>query len=274
MTQSQHDKAERFRALHEGPGAFVMGNIWDAGSAKIVAGLGFQAVATSSGAFANTLGRTDGEISRDEALAHARDVSAAVDVPVSGDFENGFGHAPAYVADTIRLAAESGLVGCSIEDFAGNEQARLYDRAEAAERIAAAAEAAAGVDFPFTLTGRAENFLRGNPDLDDTIARLVAYQDAGADVLMAPGLPDLDAVKAVCGALSKPLNFMVGVPGRSFAKADLEAAGVKRISLATSLYKAALTGFIAAAREANEDGTFAYVETLVGGAELGKLMGG
>lgn len=273
MILSQHDKAERFRALHQGPGAFVMGNIWDAGSARIVAGLGFEAVATSSGAFANSLGRSDGEISRDEALAHARDVSAAVDVPVSGDFENGFGHAPDYVAETIRLAADSGLVGCSIEDFAGNEQTRLYDKAEAAERIAAAAEAAAGVGFPFTLTGRAENFLRGNPDLDDTIARLVAYQDAGADVLMAPGLPDLDAVKAVCDALDKPLNFMVGVPGRSFDKADLEAAGVKRISLATSLYKAALTGFIAAAREAKNDGTFGYVENLIGGGELGKLMG-
>ena len=272
MTTTQHEKAERFRALHEGPGAFVIGNVWDAGSAKIVAGLGFAAAATSSGAFANTLGRTDGEISRDEALAHARDVAGAVDVPVSGDFENGFGHAPDYVAETIKLAAESGLVGCSIEDFAGNEQARLYDKAEATERIAAAAEAAADVGFSFTLTGRAENFLRGNPDLDDTIARLVAYQDAGADVLMAPGLPDLDAVKAVCDALSKPLNFMVGVPGRSFAKVDLEAAGVKRISLATSLYKAALTGFIAAAREAKDDGTFGYVETLIGGAELGKLM--
>ncbi len=272
MTISQHDKAERFRALHEGPGAFVIGNVWDAGSARIVAGLGFDAVATSSGAFANTLGRTDGEVSRDEALAHARQICAAVDVPVSADYENGFGHAPDYVAETVRLAAETGLVGCSIEDFAGNEAARLYDKSEAAERIAAAAEAARSTGIAFTLTGRAENFLRGNPDLDDTIARLKAYEAAGADVLMAPGLPDLDAVKAVCDAVSKPLNFMVGVPGRSFPKADLEAAGVKRISLATSLYKAALTGFIAAAREAKGQGTFGYVENLVPGGELQALM--
>ena len=272
MTSSQNDKAERFQALHEGPGAFVIGNIWDAGSARILAGLGFEALATSSGAFAGTLGRTDGEVNRDEALAHARLVCAVVDLPVSADYENGFGHAPDYVADTVRLAAETGLVGCSIEDWAGNEAARLYDKTEAAERIAAAAATARGLGFAFTLTGRAENFLRGNPDLDDTIARLKAYEDAGADVLMAPGLPDLTTVKAVCDALDKPLNFMVGMPGKSFSKADLEAAGVKRISLATSLYKAALTGFIAAAREARDEGTSGYVDGLVGGAELGALM--
>ena len=273
MADNQRNKAERFRALHEGPGAFIMGNVWDAGSARIVAGLGFEAVATSSGAFAGTLGRADGDVSRDEALAHARAVTAAVDLPVSADYENGFGHAPDYVAETIRLAAETGLVGCSIEDWAGNEASRLYDPMEAAERIAAAAEAAHRVGFAFTLTGRAENFLRGNPDLDDTIARLKAYEESGADVLMAPGLPDLDAVKAVCGALTKPFNFMVGLPGKCFAKVDLEAVGVKRISLATSLYRAALTGFIAAAREAKDEGTFGYVDKLIGGAELGALMG-
>jgi 2-methylisocitrate lyase-like PEP mutase family enzyme len=257
MTTSRNDRVERFRALHQGPGAFILANVWDVGSARVLAGMGFEALATSSGAFASTLGRRDGEISRDEAIGHARAVAEAVDIPVSADLENGFGHAPADAAETVRLAAGAGLAGGSIEDWAGAAEARLYDIGAATDRIAAAVEAARG---DFVLTARAENFLRGNPDLDDTIARLKAYEDAGADVLMAPGLPDLAAVKAVCDALDKPLNFMVGMPGKSFAKADLEKAGVKRISLATSLYRAAMAGLTAAAREAKEDGTFGYVD--------------
>jgi 2-methylisocitrate lyase-like PEP mutase family enzyme len=250
----------------------VIGNAWDAGSARVLAGLGFEAVATSSGAFANTLGRGDGEISRDEALDHARAVVAAVDLPVSADLENGFGHEPDYVAETVKLAAGTGLAGCSIEDFAGNEAARLYERSEAVDRVAAAVEVARASGTGFVLTARSENFLRGNPDLDDTIARLQAYEAAGADVLMAPGLPDLAAIEAVCSALSKPLNFMVGIPGRSFSKGDLERCGVKRISLATSLYKAAMTGLVAAAREARDAGTFGYVDSLIASSELSGLM--
>jgi 2-methylisocitrate lyase-like PEP mutase family enzyme len=257
MADTQSDKAARFRALHQGPGAFILGNVWDVGSARVLAGMGFDALATSSGAFAGTLGRRDGEVSREEAIGHARAVVDAVDIPVSADLENGFGHAPADAAETVRQAIAAGLAGCSIEDWAGAKEARLYDMGAATDRIAAAVEAARG---DFMLTARAENFLRGNPDLDDTIARLKAYEDAGADVLMAPGLPDLDAVKAVCEALSKPLNFMVGMPGKSFAKADLEKAGVKRISLATSLYRAAMAGLTAAAKEAIEKGTFTYVD--------------
>jgi len=272
MSVTQAEKAKRFRALHQGPNAFVIANAWDPGSAKILAGLGFEAIATSSGAFAGTLGRTDGAVTREEALDHARQMTSAVSVPVSADLENGFGHEPGEAALTVRGAAEAGLVGCSIEDWAGNKERRLYDPAHAVERIAAAVEAARKTGFDFTLTARAENFLRGNPDLDDTIRRLKSFEDAGADVLMAPGLPDLDAVKAVCSALAKPLNFMVGVPGKSFAKADLEQAGVRRISLATSLYKAALGGMVAAAREAKDHGTFSYVDRLMPTAELNALL--
>lgn len=211
MTVTQAEKAARFRALHQGPGAFVIANPWDAGSARILAGLGFHALATSSGAFAGTLGRRDGTVGRDEALAHARAVVGVVELPVSADLENGFGHAPEDAAETVRLAAETGLVGCSIEDATGEPDRPIYDAAVAVDRIAASVAAARSVGFEFTLTARSENFVRGNPDLDDTIRRLQAYEKAGADVLMAPGLPDLAAVPGVCAALSKPFNFMRGL---------------------------------------------------------------
>ncbi len=272
MTVSQSEKANRFRALHQGPGAFVIPNPWDAGSARILAGLGFEALATSSGAFAATLGRRDGNVRREEALTHARAVVAAVDLPVSADLENGFGHPPAFAAETVRLAAETGLVGCSIEDATGERDRPLYEIGEATERIAAAVEAAKPLGFAFTLTARSENFIRGNPDLDDTIKRLQAYERAGADVLMAPGLPGLDAVRAVCAALSKPYNFMAGIRGRSFSTAELTAAGVRRISLATSLYRAAMSGLVTAAREAKEQGTFTYIETTMTTPELNGYM--
>jgi 2-methylisocitrate lyase-like PEP mutase family enzyme len=271
MTQTQLDKANRFRALHEAPGSFVIANAWDAGSARILAGLGFVALATSSGASAGVLGRRDGAITRDEALAHARAIVDATDLPVSADLEKGFGDDPKVVAETIRLAAGTGLVGGSIEDAVGPGKP-LFDFAHATERVAAAVEAARKLDFPFTLTARAENFIRGNPDLDDTIRRLMAFQQAGADVLMAPGLPDLAAVRAVCSALSRPFNFMVGIKGRSFSVAELTAAGVKRISLATSLYRAAMDGLVRAAREAREHGTFSFVDTAIPTPELNAFM--
>jgi len=274
MAASQSDKANRFRALHQGPTAFVMPNPWDAGSARILAGLGFEALATSSGAFAGTLGRRDGKVKREEALAHARAVAGAVDVPVSADLENGFGHAPSFAAETVRLAAETGLVGCSIEDATGEKERPLYPFNEAVERVAAAAAAAKSLGFAFTLTARSENFLRGNPDLDDTIKRLQAYEKAGADVLMAPGLPDLAAVKAVCSALSKPYNFMVGIKGKSFTVTELSAAGARRISLATSLYRAAMSGLVAAAQEAKDKGTFGYVDTSIPTPDLNNYMQG
>jgi 2-methylisocitrate lyase-like PEP mutase family enzyme len=269
---SQIDKANRFRALHAAPGAFVVANAWDAGSARILAGVGFVALATSSGAAAGMLGRRDGRITREESLAHARAIVDAVDLPVSADLEKGFGDAPADAAETIRLAGGIGLVGGSIEDATGDPNKPLYDAAHAKERVAAAVEAARKLGFPFMLTARAENFIRGNPDLDDTIRRLQAFEAAGADVLMAPGLPDLAAVRTVCAALSKPFNFMGGIKGKSFSVAELAEAGVKRVSLATSLYRAAMTGLLDAAREVKEKGTLGYVDRTMPTPELNGFM--
>lgn len=274
MAISQHDKAVRFKALHQGPRAFVIANPWDAGSARLLAGLGFQALATSSGASAGILGKRDGRVTRDEALTQSRAIVEATDLPVSADLEKGFGDAPEAAAETIRLAAGAGLVGGSIEDATGDKDRPLYDIGQAVERVAAAAQAARALGFPFLLTARAENFLRGNPDLDDTIKRLQAYEKAGAEVLFAPGLPDLAAVKAVCASLSKPFNFMVGIKGRSFTVADLEAAGVRRISLATSLYRAAMSGLVEAGREIREKGSFGYLDRAVSTPDLYKLMEG
>ncbi|MEP6655830.1 MAG: isocitrate lyase/phosphoenolpyruvate mutase family protein [Betaproteobacteria bacterium] len=272
MIATQDNKADRFRALHHGPRAFVIPNPWDAGSARILAGLGFAALATSSGACAGTLGRRDGQVHRDEALAHARGIVLATDLPVSADLEKGFGDAPAEAAQTIRLAGEAGLVGGSIEDATGDTSKPLYDIGHATERVAAAVEAARALPFSFMLTARAENFLRGNSDLEDTIRRLQAFEKAGADVLFAPGLPDLAAVRAVCAAVSKPVNFMAGIKDKSFSVEALEAAGVRRISLATSLYRAAMTGLLDAAREVKADGTFGYLERCLTTPELNDAM--
>jgi 2-methylisocitrate lyase-like PEP mutase family enzyme len=252
----------------------VIPNPWDAGSARILAGLGFQALATSSGASAGILGRRDGQVLRDEALAHARAIAEATDLPVSADLEKGFGDAPASAAETIRLAAGVGLVGGSIEDATGDKDKPLYDIAQATERVAAAVQAARALSFPFTLTARAEGFLRGKPDLDDVIARLQAFEKAGADVLMSPGLPDLESVRKVCGALSKPYNFMVGIKGKSFTVAELAGAGVKRISLASSLYRMAMTGLVDAAREVKDKGTFGYLDRSLATPDLNAFMQG
>ena len=268
---TQKEKGERFRELHAGPGTFVIPNPWDVGSARILEGLGFQALATSSAAAANALGRMDHGLSREEMLAHARSIVQATDLPVSADLGNGFGDSPETVAETIRLAAEAGLVGCTIEDASADEK-RLYDFDRAVDRIAAAAEAVRALPFPFMLTARAHNFLFSDPSLPETIRRLQAYEKAGADVLFAPGLPDLEAVRAVCSSLSKPFNFMVGIKGKSFPIVDLAAAGVRRISLATSLYRAAMTGLLDATREILTDGQFSFVDRAVVSSELLKLM--
>lgn len=265
MTKSAH-----FRALHDGPGAFVIPNPWDAGSARILAGLGFRALATSSGACAGTLGRRDGRVARDEALAHARAIVQATDLPVSADLEKGFGDAPEEAAETIRRAAGIGLAGGSIEDATGRKDQPLFDFAHAVERVAAAAEAARRLGF--VLTARSEGFLRGKPDLEDVIRRLQAFEKAGAEVLFAPGLPDLAAVRAVCAAVSRPVNFMAGIKGKSFSVAELQAAGVRRISLATSLYRAAMTGLVDAAREVREKGSFGYLERTLATPELNAFM--
>lgn len=268
MSITQKEKAARFRALHDRPGVFVVPNPWDVASARILAGFGFEALATSSAAAACVVGRKDGGLSRDEALAHARMIVNATDLPVSADLERGFGDAPETVAETIRFAADAGLVGCTIEDTTGHQDKPLYDFSLAVERIAAAAQAARTLDFPFVLTARAHNLMYANPSLDETIKRLQAFERAGADVLFAPGIPDLDAVRAVCTALSRPVNFMVGIKGKSFSIVELAGAGVKRISLATSLYRAAMTGFLEAVSEVKNSGQFLFLDRCVSTQDL------
>ena len=272
MSTSQIERAKRFRALHEAQGTFLIPNPWDVPSARMLAGLGFPALATSSAAASNTIGKRDGELTRDEALAHARVIVNATNLPVSADLEKGFGEKPHVVAETILLAAEAGLVGCTIEDSTGNPEHPIVDFQLAVERIDAAARAARSLPFPFMLTARAHNLLYANPSLDETIRRLQAFENAGADVLFAPGLPDLTAVKAVCAAVSKPVNFMVGIKGKSFSVAELTAAGVKRISFATSLYRAAMTGLLNAASEINATGQFSFLDRSLTTPELQKLM--
>ena len=268
----QTEKAERFRALHEGDKVLLFPNPWDGGSARMLESLGYRALATSSAACAATLGRRDGRVTREESLAHCRMIVAATDLPVAADLENGFGAEPAHVAETIRLAAEVGLVGGSIEDATGNAGLPQYDLGLATERIAAAVAAARSLPFPFTVTARAENFSHGNRDLADTIRRLRAYEAAGADVLFAPGLPDLAAVREVCAAVRKPVNFMVGIAGKSFTVDELAAAGVRRISFASSLYRSAMTGFLATAQEIARTGRFDYLATTLTTAQLNAFL--
>ena len=243
MRPGQADKGARFRALHEGD-PFVIPNPWDAGSAKVLAGLGFEALATTSSGFAFTLGRADGSVSLDEVVAHVRALDDATPLPVSVDLENGYGPAPADAARAIAAAAEAGAVGGSIEDY--DPTGRLYELDEAAERIAAAAEQAGGLGFPFTLTARAENHIRGNPDLDDTIARLQAYERAGADVLYAPGLRSREEIAAVCESVGKPVNVLA-LPGMSFD--EIAGAGAQRISVGGGLAWAAVRGLLAGVEE-------------------------
>lgn len=268
---AQYERARDFRALHE-RGTFVIANCWDGGSARVLGGMGFKALATSSAAAAATYGRLDGQISREEALAHAAVICAASPLPVSGDLENGFGAAPREAALTIELAAGVGLVGGSIEDSTGDAAKPIFDFELAVDRIAAAAEAARKLSFPFTLTARAENFLNGRADLDDTIRRLQAFEKAGADVLFAPGLPSLDAVRTVCASVTKPVNFMVAIPGKSFSVAELADAGVRRISLATTTYRAAMGGLEAAAREILDAGTFGFLDRIMPGSTLSRHL--
>lgn len=251
----QDAKAARFRALHEGD-PFVIPNPWDAGSARVFAALGFQALATTSSGFAFTLGRLDGAATLDEVVAHTAALAAATDLPVSVDLENGYGPRPEDAATAIRRVAEGGAVGGSIEDWDG-EQRRLYAPGEAAERVAAAAAAARGLPFPFTLTGRAENHIRDNPDLADTIARLQAYEEAGADVLYAPGLMTVEDIRSVCSSVSKPVNVLAR-PHLSFD--HLAEAGARRISVGGSLTWVALRAAVGAATAIRDSGDFSGLD--------------
>jgi 2-methylisocitrate lyase-like PEP mutase family enzyme len=277
VAATQADKAQRFQALHARPGAFVIPNPWDAGTARILAGLGFEALTTTSAGLAFTLGRRDGRgaVSRDETLANARAIADATDLPVAADLENGFGDAPAAAAETIRLAGEqAGLVGGSIEDSTGDPARPIYDFGHAVERIAAAAAAARALPFPFVLVARAENFLHGRPDLDDTIRRLQAFEAAGADALFAPGLTRAEDIRAVCTAVGKPVNAVMGLKAAPFSVADLAALGVRRISVGSALSRAALGAFLRAAREIREQGTFGFADTALPYAQANDLMAG
>jgi 2-methylisocitrate lyase-like PEP mutase family enzyme len=252
----QAEKAERFLQLHQGPEILLMPNAWDAGSAKLLASLGFTALATTSSGFAATLGRLDGAVSLEEAIEHAKVLVAATDVPVSADLENGYADAPADVAATVRLAVGAGLAGCSIEDYTGDRDAPIYELALATERVAAAVEAAHGGDVHLVLTARAENLIRGRDDLDDTIARLVAYQDAGADVLFAPGVADLDTARRIVAAVERPVSVLLRPGGPTVA--ELAEAGVARISVGGAFAFVALGAVVEAAHELQEQGTTGY----------------
>jgi 2-methylisocitrate lyase-like PEP mutase family enzyme len=274
---TQAEKAQAFRALHGRPGAFVIPNPWDVGSARILHALGFEALATTSAGYAFSQGLHDGEglVGREEVLAHCKQLVAATPLPVSADLENGFGHSPDVVAETVRRAAAAGLAGCSVEDATGDESRAIYGFGHAVERVAAAVEAARSLPFPFTLTARAENFLHRRPDLDDTLKRLQAFAEAGADVLYAPGLPGLDAVKAVVAAVApKPVNVLAGGKGSPLTVANLSALGVKRISVGGALYRAAMGEFLRAARETREKGTFTWGTAAASHAELTAYMVG
>ena len=271
-SRSQADKGRRFRELHERSGAFVIPNPWDPGSARLLAVLGFEALASTSAGFAFTLGRCDNEVGRDKMLAHVAELIAATDLPLSADLENGFGDEPEIVAETIRRAAAAGLVGASIEDATARPADPIYERSLAVERVRAAAEVVRALPFPFMLTARAENFLVGRKDLADTIERLQAFQDAGADVLYAPGLTSREDIQAVVKAVDRPVNVIMGLPGVRLSVADLADIGVKRISVGSSFARAALGGFLRAAREVKERGTFTYADEAIGYQDVSELF--
>jgi 2-methylisocitrate lyase-like PEP mutase family enzyme len=257
---TQAEKGRVFAELHTRSGAFIIPNPWDVGSARLLAHLGFEALATSSAGYAFSIGKADHAVGREDMLAHAAAVASASDLPVSIDLENGFGDAPAVVAETIRLAAATGAVGGSIEDSTGRPDDPLYERSLAVARIQAAAEAVQRLPFPFTLTARAENYLVGKPDLKDTIERLQLYQEAGANVLYAPGLATKSDIETVVSSLDRPVNVLMSLPGVKLTLAELSAIGVKRISVGSGLARCALGAFLRAAEEMREHGTFGFGE--------------
>jgi 2-methylisocitrate lyase-like PEP mutase family enzyme len=267
-------KGSEFRALHEQAGAFIIPNPWDIGTARILASLGFKALATTSAGMAFSLGVGDGQVSREDTLAHCRAIVAATDLPVSADLEKGFGDSPESAAETIRDAAATGLAGCSLEDFTGDPRDPIFPFDLAVERITAAVAAKRALPDDFVLTARCENLIRGRDDLDDTIRRLQAYDEAGADVLYAPGVRDLDTIRTVCASVSKPVNVLIGMPGMTFGVAELAEAGVKRISVGSALARAAFGAFVTGAREMSAQGSFRFAEHAMGFAEIEGLLGG
>lgn len=269
---TQLEKYETFKTLHERSGVFVIPNPWNAGTARILSALGFEALATTSAGYALSVGRRDssGGLSRDEILNNAQEIAEATEFPVTADLEDCFGRSPEFCAQTIRMAAEVGLVGGSIEDASGDPNGPIFEFELAVERVAAASEAAQ--TLPMILTARSENFLHGRPDLDDTIRRLQAFADAGADVIYAPGLPTLDAIRTVCEAVEKPVNVVMGFSGATFSVEELQLAGVKRISVGGAFARAALGAFMRAATEVGEKGTFNFAAEAMPDAKASGYM--
>jgi len=269
---TQAEKGRAFGALHERDSAFIIPNPWDVGSARLLAHLGFEALATTSMGYAFSVGRQDNTIDRPETMAHASAIASATDLPVSADLENGFGDAPETVAETIRLAATAGVVGGSIEDATGRPEHPIFEREHAVERVRAAVAAARALPFAFTLTARAENYLHGLPDLRDTIERLQSYQEAGADVLYAPGLASKDDIVAVASSVDRPVNVVMGLRGVQLSLADLAAIGVRRVSVGSALCRTALGAFLRAAREMQEHGTFAFAAEAASPREISTIF--
>jgi len=269
--RTQLEKGLAFRSLHERDTAFIIPNPWDAGTARLLARLGFEALATTSAGYAFSVGQRDSTIGRDKMMMHVGEIVSATDLPVSADLENGFGDDPETVAETIRLAAAAGLVGGSIED-ANNHRDAIYPHELAVERIQAAAAVKRALSFPFILTARAENYLLGRPDLKDTIKRLQAYQEAGADVLYAPGLVSKEDIATVVSSVDRPVNVVMGLQGVRLSLAELSHLGVKRISVGSALSRAALGAFLRAAREMRDLGTFAFADEAVSFREISEMF--
>ena len=272
MTEASNNGDSIFRALHQREGAFVIPNPWDLGSARILASMGFEALATTSAGMAFALGRPEGTVAREDTLEHCRLIVGATPLPVSADLEKGFGDSPQSVAECILLAAETGLAGCSIEDHTGCEDDPIFEFDLAVERIAAAVEASRSLPGDFVLTARCENLLWGRNDLDDTIRRLQAFSEVGADVLYAPGLHDLESIRRVCAEADKPVNVVMGLPGGTFSVEQLAAAGVKRISVGAALARTAYGAFVTAAREITDQGSFHYSDNAIGFAEINSFF--
>jgi 2-methylisocitrate lyase-like PEP mutase family enzyme len=269
---TQNEKAQAFRALHQGADAFIIPNPWDVGTARLLAHLGFQALATTSAGYAFSMGRKDSTIGRDETMAHITAIAEATALPVSADLENGFGDAPEFVAETIGLAAAAGVVGGSIEDATGQPDQPIYEFEAAVDRVRAAAETAHSLSFPFTLTARCENYLVGRADIGDTILRLQAYQEAGADVLYAPGLSSKEDIAAVVSSVDRPVNVLMGLQGVQLSRAELSELGVKRISVGGSLARAALGALLRAGREMRDHGTFTFAQEAVSFREVSDVF--
>jgi 2-methylisocitrate lyase-like PEP mutase family enzyme len=269
---TQAEKGQAFRALHQRGHAFIIPNPWDVGTARLLAHLGFEALASTSGGYATSMGLRDYTVGREAMIAHVGALASATNLPVSADLENGFADAPGVVAKTISLAAAAGVVVGSIEDATGRADAPIYEPALAVERVRAAAESARSLGFPFTLTARAENYLHGRRDLKDTIQRLQAYQEAGADVLYAPGLTSADEIATLVRSVDRPVNVLMGIPGAALSLAALSAMGVRRVSVGSALARTALNAFLRAAREMRNDGTFTFAEEAPSGREIAAMF--